>query len=305
VSRPPFGRGVHPVLSMPFDEHEDVDEAALVGEVDWLVGHGVDGVVLAMVSELLRLEEAERRSVGKLLCDAAGRRVPVVLSVGAETTRAAVAFAEHAQGVGASAVMAVPPVTVALPDDEILAYFTAIAAAVEVPLVVQDASGYVGRPLPLDLYRALLDRCGPDRVLFKPEAVPIGPRLSALRELSGGSAQVFEGTGGLALVDSHRRGVVGTMPGAEVPWALVALWRALERGDADRADAIHWPLAALVTLQTSLDSFVATEKHLLVRQGVFGSARRRRPCGPDLDPATRLEVDRLYDRLRAAVRDLA
>ncbi len=227
--------------------------------------------------------------------------MPVVLSVGAETTRAALAHAVHAEAVGASAVMAVPPVTVGLPDDEILAYFTAIAAAVDIPLVVQDASGYVGRPLPLELYRALLEEFGPDRVLFKPEAVPIGPRLSALQELSGGTARVFEGTGGLSLVDSHARGIVGTMPGAEVPWALVELWRALEAGDADRADAVHWPLAALVTLQTSLDSFVATEKHLLVRQGVFGSARRRRPCGPDLDPATRAEVDRLFDRLRAAV----
>lgn len=301
MSRPEFGRGVHPVLSMPFDEHEDVDETTLIRELDWLVGHGVDGVVLAMVSELLRLDEAERRTVGRLLCDAAGRRVPVVLSVGAETTRAALAHAVHAEAVGASAVMAVPPVTVGLPDDEILAYFTAIAAAVDIPLVVQDASGYVGRPLPLELYRALLEEFGPDRVLFKPEAVPIGPRLSALQELSGGTARVFEGTGGLSLVDSHARGIVGTMPGAEVPWALVELWRALEAGDADRADAVHWPLAALVTLQTSLDSFVATEKHLLVRQGVFGSARRRRPCGPDLDPATRAEVDRLFDRLRAAV----
>lgn len=301
MSRPEFGRGVHPVLSMPFDEHEDVDETTLIRELDWLVGHGVDGVVLAMVSELLRLDEAERRTVGRLLCDAAGRRVPVVLSVGAETTRAALAHAVHAEAVGASAVMAVPPVTVGLPDDEILAYFTAIAAAVDIPLVVQDASGYVGRPLPLELYRALLEEFGPERVLFKPEAVPIGPRLSALQELSGGTARVFEGTGGLSLVDSHARGIVGTMPGAEVPWALVELWRALEAGDADRADAVHWPLAALVTLQTSLDSFVATEKHLLVRQGVFGSARRRRPCGPDLDPATRAEVDRLFDRLRAAV----
>jgi 4-hydroxy-tetrahydrodipicolinate synthase len=150
------------------------------------------------------------------------------------------------------------------------------------------------------LYLDLLDRYGPDRVRFKPEAVPIGPRLSELRDASGGTAAVYEGNGGAALVDSHRRGVVGTMPGAEVPWALVALWRALEAGDADRADALGWPLGALVSLQTSLDSFVAVEKHLLVRQGVFGSARRRRPHGPELDPDTRAEVDRLFDRLRAA-----
>jgi len=98
-------------------------------------------------------------------------------------------------------------------------------------------------------------------------------------------------------VDSHRRGIVGSMPGPEVAWAIVDLWQALERGDAARADRLHWPLSALLSLQTSLDAFIAVEKHLLVRQGVLGSARRRRPHGPDLDPDTAAEVDRLFEQL--------
>ena len=138
-------------------------------------------------------------------------------------------------------------------------------------------------------------------MLFKPEAYPIGPRLTALREATGARARVFEGSGGIALLDSYRRGVVGTMPGSDLVEPLVALWNALEAGDWDRATDISEPLTALVMLQESLDSFIAVEKHILVRKGVFSNEVIRGPVGFVLDAETRAEVDRRYDRLMAVV----
>ena len=71
-------------------------------------------------------------------------------------------------------------------------------------------------------------------MLFKPEAVPIGQNLSALRDATVGQAKIFEGSGGISLVDSYRRGIVGTMPGAEIIDAQIALWEALAKGDSSR-----------------------------------------------------------------------
>ena len=84
-------------------------------------------------------------------------------------------------------------------------------------------------------------------------------------------------------MDSYQRGVVGTMPGADLITALVPLWRALTRGDMARARQIHGPLSSLITLQNSLDSFLAVEKHLLVRQGIFKNEIVR---GPEVSPST-------------------
>jgi len=47
----------------------------------------------------------------------------------------------------------------------------------------------------------------------KPEAQPIGTRLSRLLQATEGKEKVFEGNGGLAFVDSYKRGIAGTMPG--------------------------------------------------------------------------------------------
>lgn len=292
-------RGVLPVVQTPFDGHEDIDFGALVQEVAWALEQGVDGLTVAMVSEYLRLSDEERIAVAHALVGAAQGR-PVIASVGAESAAAARSLARRAEEAGAAALMAIPPVAVRAHEAEIARYYEALLCAVELPIIVQDASGYVGEPLSIELQVSLLDRFGA-RVMFKPEADPIGPRLTALRDCSEGRAAVFEGSGGIALIDSYRRGIVGTMPAVDVCWALVALWRALGEGDEEGAYAISGPLAGLISMQSSLDAYVAIEKHLLVRQGVLPSERRRGPSGFDLDRESREEVDRLFDRLAAAV----
>jgi dihydrodipicolinate synthase/N-acetylneuraminate lyase len=293
--------GVLPVFQTPYHDDDAIDYATLEREIDWLFECGADGIAMAMVSEVLRLSGEERRGLAAAACKLARGRGAVVISVGAESTKVAGEFARHAQDCGADALMAIPPIATSLDESEAFRYFAAIARAVEIPLIVQDASGYVGRPLPISLYTKLLAEFG-ERIYFKPEATPIGPRLTALRDASDGAARVFEGTGGMALVDSFRRGIVGTIPGADLIRGIVALWRALIAGDDVRAYRLSLPISALVSLQTSLDAFLAVEKYLLVKQGIFVSARVRGPVGYALDEETRREVDRLYDLVEQVLR---
>ncbi|MFM7843492.1 MAG: dihydrodipicolinate synthase family protein, partial [Planctomycetota bacterium] len=177
---------------------------------------------------------------------------------------------------------------------------------VSLPLIVQDASGYVGQAIPLSVYIRLLDEFGPARILFKPEAAPIGPNLTALRIASGGRARVLEGSGGILLIDSFRRGIAGTMPGMEFLDGIVAVWRALQAGDEARAYRVYFPICALVALQmqAGLDGFLAIEKYLLHRRGLFATERRRRPNAWNLDEETRHEVDRLFALLQETLATL-
>lgn len=295
-------RGVLPVFQTPWLPDETFDFDTLEREIAWLHDCGAHGIVMAMVSETLRLDSEEREALAAAACRFGKDRGVVIISVGAESSKVAERYAKHAEAVGADAVMAIPPVSIGIGEGELLAYYTRIIEAIRIPVIVQDASGYVGKPMPIAMQAKLLDEFGPDRVLYKPEASPIGPKLSELRDATGGRARVFEGTGGIALVDSFKRGVVGTMPGADLIRGLVPLWNALQAGDTEKADRIHGPLAALVSMQTSLDGFLAIEKHLLVRQGIFKNTLVRGPVGFRLDDETRREVDRLFDRMIEATK---
>ena len=293
--------GVFNVLQTPLTETDEIDEAVFAREIEWLLECGIDGAVLAMVSEVLRFSAEDRRKQWQLVLKLIDGRIPVVASVGAESTYIATSLAKWAEIDGAAAVMATPPSAFATLSNEIKDYYVAIIESVKIPVIVQDASNYLGQPLDISLYVDLIDKYGAERVQFKPEAKPVKERLEMLRDASGGRALVFEGQGGVDLLDTYPIGIVGTMPGAEVPWALVALFKALKEDDWDRARSIHTPLAKLISYQTTLDAYVAVEKYLLVKQGIFTSARQRGPVGFILTNEMKLEIDVAFDQLKAAV----
>jgi 4-hydroxy-tetrahydrodipicolinate synthase len=301
MAYPALPLGVLPVLQTPFDDSGAIDHSALQREIDWVFERGADGVTVAMVSEILRLSLEERRELAETVCSTAGTRAAVI-SVGAESTRLAVDLTEHADRVGASAVMAVPPLLVALSDREIEYHYESIAGSTDLPLIVQDASAYVGRALSIDLLARLHERYG-DKIGFKPEAQPLGPRLSELLQATAGKAGAYDGSGGIALVDTHRRGIIGTMPSADLCWAIVRLWEHLERGDYHAAYQLSLPLVALVSMQTSLDGYVVIEKYLLAKQKVLPNMKCRGPLGFHLDEFASRQLDTYLELLTRAYED--
>ncbi|WP_163541962.1 dihydrodipicolinate synthase family protein [Occultella kanbiaonis] len=302
VSRSARLRGVLAVFQTPFGEDEAVDHAALTGELRWIIDQGADGLVLGMVSEVLRLSDAERRQVVRTAAEVAGAEdVPLIVSVGAESTSVALRRVDEAVELGAAAVMATPPLTSLIEDEQLAGYFGTLLRHSAVPVIVQDASSYVGGPLSIEI-QARLHSEFDSQVLFKPESVPIVPTLGALLEATGGRAVVFEGMGGGALLESFPAGIAGSMPGAEVVWAVVALWKALRAGDGARAVRIDEPLREMLRLQRDLDSFIACEKFLLAHQGVLPNRVARGPSSYVLQADVMELLRNLFDRLVEACR---
>src|ERR1019366_3896684 len=251
--------GVLPIVHTPFTDANEIDVATLKREIDWAYAQGADGLGTGMVSELLRLTYDERIALTYHIAEMSGGRGAVFAGVGAESTKQALVFAKAAEKAGCAAVMAVPPVTTGLPDDQLVDYFRGIAEGIALPVIVQDASGYVGKAIPIRVYVQLLERYGEEKIVFKPETAPIGPHLSALRDATGGRARIFEGSGGILLVDSYRRGIAGTMPGMELLDGILALWKALQRGDDATVYRIYHPICAILALQlqAGLEGFLS------------------------------------------------
>lgn len=294
-------QGVLPVIATPFDDRWQIDRDALAREIDWLYDQRVDGVVVAMVSEILRLSTEERKDLHEAVIAANRGRGPVVLSVGAESTVVARELAQHAEASGADAVMITPPMLTRVGEDQLLAHLDAVVERVSIPVVFQDASSYVGAPVSVRFQAELVMSFGADRLLLKPEADPLGQRVSAILEATGGRARIFDGSGGVALFDTFRRGVVGTMPGPDLVWAVRGMWNALTQGNDELAARISNPLTALISMVPGLDGYVAFEKYMLVTQGVLPHPRMRGPVNFEIDPGTEAMLELHAQALRDAV----
>ena len=95
--------GVFTVLQTPLTENDQLDEQVFEREIEWLIECGVDGVVLAMVSEILRFSAEERRGQWQTVLKLLRGRLPLVASVGAESTAIATMLARWALNDGFAA----------------------------------------------------------------------------------------------------------------------------------------------------------------------------------------------------------
>jgi 4-hydroxy-tetrahydrodipicolinate synthase len=291
-------RGILPVLQIPFDAADDIDENSLRREVDFCIAAGAHGLVVpALASEFVVLTDQERQQVVEIVANQIASRVPLVVGISATSTKGAIAFGRHARGVGAAAVMAVPPY-VRHPDEEgIVAFYVALADTTDLSLVVQNAAPPFGMSLSDALLGRLLEAIAHIHYV-KEERPPAGHHISQL--LAGAHHTlrgVFGGAGGLYLLDELTRGAVGCMPSAAFPDVLVAIYKAFTSGDHEGARVLYHRLLPALNLEMSVQ--MALSKEVLRRRGVFTTTKMRDPQFPRLDHGDQAELDVLWPGLRA------
>jgi 4-hydroxy-tetrahydrodipicolinate synthase len=140
-----FG-GVFSVLPTPFAPSGDLDLASLERVFDLFIADGVNGfTALGVTSEVARLTDAERDQVLDTVVTHVNGRVPVVAGATAEGLRTCIEYTRKAKAAGAAAVMISPPRMPKINSDAVARHFAEVAAAVDLPIIVQDyppISGY-------------------------------------------------------------------------------------------------------------------------------------------------------------------
>ncbi|MEP6666410.1 MAG: dihydrodipicolinate synthase family protein, partial [Nocardioidaceae bacterium] len=129
----PFGR-VLTAMVTPFDADGAINVDAAAGLASHLVDHGHDGLVIfGTTGESPTVTPAEQEKVLRGVVEAVGQQASVVAGVGSYDTASAVALTRTASACGADGVLAVTPYYNKPPQAGILAHFTAVANASDVP----------------------------------------------------------------------------------------------------------------------------------------------------------------------------
>ncbi|MFV0411040.1 MAG: 4-hydroxy-tetrahydrodipicolinate synthase [Paracoccus sp. (in: a-proteobacteria)] len=135
-------KGSIPALITPFTTDGELDLDTLKKLVEWQISEGSSGLVpCGTTGESPTLSHDEDRAVVREVVRIAAGRVPVIAGAGSNSTREAIGLAQHAEGVGADALLMVTPYYNKPTQAGLVAHFTAIHEASTLPIIIYNIPG--------------------------------------------------------------------------------------------------------------------------------------------------------------------
>ena len=223
-----------------------MDRAVLTRLVDHLIDCGVHGLTpLGSTGEFAYLTTAQRLEMVEATVQAARGRVPVLAGVAATATREAVRLARAVMARGADGVLAILEAYFPVPDSGVEAYFRAIAAAVNGPVVIYTNPQFQRSDLSLPVLQRL--SAVANIVAIKDASTNTG-RLLSIMAVTEGRMAVFAASSHIPAAVMLIGGV-GWMagPACIVPRQSVELYELCQRAAWAEAMALQRRLWAVNT----------------------------------------------------------
>lgn len=281
--------GSIPALITPFRDGL-VDEVALRRLVDWQIESGSTALVACgTTGEASTLDNEEHHRVIGLVVEFAGSRVPVIAGCGSNDTRTALWHLEEAQKLGADAALCVAPYYNRPSQAGLLAHFSALAEACDLPIMLYNVPGRTVTDLLPDTV-AELHRRHPDRIVALKDASGDVTRIVTHRLGAGEKLCQLSGDDPLALAGRvlGQTGCVSVTANV-APGLCADFHAACDAGDWQRARELN---DRLFPLHRALfaDASPAPTKYALARMHDWLTDEVRLPIVPCGDPA-RAAVD--------------
>ena len=136
--------GAMTALVTPF-RNEEVDEGAYRELIEWQIQQGINGLVpCGTTGESATMSHTEHERVIEICVEQAAGRVPVVAGAGSNYTKEAISLTRHAKRVGADAALHITPYYNKPTPEGLVQHFKAIAAEVDIPLVIYHVPSRTG-----------------------------------------------------------------------------------------------------------------------------------------------------------------
>lgn len=267
-------QGVIPPVVLPLDADQEIDEAALRREARFLIGAGVDALLVnGATGEGAMITPEESGRVCRVVVEEISGRVPVIAGVLADSTRQAIHLGRIAREAGASALLVAPVHFLNLPPRAgIVGFFREIGEQVGLPIVIYNVVPLLN--LPPDL---VLELAEIPQVVAVKHSNDNFHELADLLRRAGDRITVLTAVEDL-LFPALVLGAPGMLVAiaALLPELCVELYQAVRRGDFEAARRLHERILPVVRAVFVDENYPAPIK--------TGLALRGRPVGPPRSP---------------------
>ncbi len=286
-----FGR-VLTAMVTPFRPDGSLDLDAATKLAAWLVDQGNDGLVInGTTGEAPTTSDAEKSELVRAVKKAVGGRCKIVAGVGTNDTAHTLQLAHQAVAAGADGLLVVTPYYNKPPQEGLIAHFTAVADATDLPCILYDIPGRSGVPITVETMLTLAEH--PRIVAIKDAKADFWAANQVIRATELAWYSGNDGDNLLHLVQGGV-GIIGvTSHVASRQYARMIA--AVDAGDLATARQIHQDLVPAVNAVMNITQGAMMSKAALVELGVLEHPTVRLPL-IDVTPQQR-------DRLRAGLKE--
>ena len=232
-------QGVMPAVTTQFNSNDELDLDMFKVNIKAQLAAGVQGIVLGgTLGEASTLTEEEGRTLTRETVATVAGRIPVLMNIAEQTTKAAIALAKSAKEDGASGLMMLPPMRYKASDAEIVHYFKSVANSTSLPIMIYNNPVDYKLVVTLDMFQELLDAC-PNIQAVK-ESTRDTTNITRIKNRFGNRLAIMTGVDTLAL-ESLVLGADGWVAGLvdAFPAETVAIYKLIKAGRVQEAITIY------------------------------------------------------------------
>lgn len=289
--------GVVPIIPTPFTLDEEIDEQALCSLIDFAADSGIEAACLpAYASEFYKLTDDEKLHVVKVAVQHAAGRIKIVAQSNNPSLRGAIKLAQENVKAGADVVSLAVPRIFSLPDNSLKDYLGGFLDSIpDTPVLIQDFNPG-GSSISADFIQDLMAD-HPNFKYLKLEEPLCAPKFEDIIKKTEGKIGLFEGWGGLYMLELVPLGIAGVMPGLGVSDILQKVFLLRKSGDDKKAfDLFEKVMPQIFFSLQNMELFHYAEKELLMARGVLkNSVARKAAYNPD--PSSVRYIKELNERV--------
>ena len=238
-------KGVFPAVTTKFTDNDELDFAAFDHNINAQLEAGVDGLILGgSLGEASVLSNDEKFALLKHTVEFVDGKVPVLLNIAEQTTKAAVACAQRALDCGASGLMLLPPMRYKADDNETVEFLTSVAKSTPLPIMIYNNPVDFKIEVTLDMFERL---AAYDNIKAVKESTRDISNVTRMINRFDDRFAIMTGVDPLAM-ESLVMGADGWVAGLvdAFPKETVAIYRLVKAGRIQEALAIYrWFLPVL------------------------------------------------------------
>lgn len=262
--------GVVPIIPTPFTKNEEVDETALRKLVDFAADNKLEAACLpAYASEFYKLTDEEKLQVVRVAVEQAAGRIQVMAQCNHPSLKTAIKLAQANVAAGADIISLAVPRIFSLPEDSLKDYLSGFFKSIpNTPVLIQDFNPG-GSSISVGFIKRLMDE-HPNFKYLKLEEPLCAPKFEEIIKATKGGIGLFEGWGGLYMLELIPVGIAGVMPGLGVSDILQKVFELRQKGEDDKAFSIFEKVMPQIffALQ-NMELFHYVEKELLIARGIL------------------------------------